>query len=262
MRIEFSPGLLLSGNDLTVESYNKKKLWYRLRISGATKRLEGESGPSQIAVGLRLSLIDESDLRANKGKIQSATAVADTINKIYVAARKRAGPPPAKIISTPQEEKMIKYYNKKIKEAWTEEKWNAKVFDIAFALRAMSADSAGNNLKTDLLNAWVTYGFGFGSTAQWLFGGNAGYNTDSEKFDWTLSSRFYIGTNKLKAFLEAQTSEKESMERMFLLNSGGEIGIANDLWLVFSVGTERSGETKRWNTVTNFQFKFGFPGTN
>jgi hypothetical protein len=262
--VEFSPALLLSGSELTLRDYQTKPALYRLRISGATKRLQGESGPSQIAFGLRVSLIDESDLRRNQSYINSVTRITGAINEIYTQARKRAGPPPNnKIVLTPQEEEMVNNFNKKIKEDWTEEKWNANVFDIAFALRAMSSDSTGKSLEMDKYSFWATYGNGLGTTGQWLLGGNAGFERDSTgadfKFDWSLSSRIYIGANKFKGFVEAQAAKMESKDLDFLLNSGAEVTIGKDVWLVFSAGAERNGETDDWNVVSNFKFKVGFP---
>jgi len=263
---EVAPFLLLSGKNLTLKDYQSKPALYRLRVSGATKRLQGESGPSQIAFGLRVSLIDESDLRMNTTYIDTVTEITEKINSIFVAARKRAGPPPNnEIVLTPQEEEMINNLNKKIKEDWTEEKWNADVLDIAFALRATSSDSTGKNLETDKYSFWTTYGHGLGKNGQWLLGGNAGFERDSTggdfKFDWSVSSRIYIGANKFKGFIEAQAAKMESKDLNFLLNSGGEVSIGKDIWLVFSAGAERSGETDDWNVVSNFKFKMGIPGT-
>lgn len=264
--VEVAPFLLLGGKNLTLKDYQSKPALYRLRVSGATKRLQGGSGPSQIAFGLRVSLIDESDLRTNKTYIDSVTAFTGAINEIFVQARKRAGPPPNnEIVLTPQDEEMINNLNKKIKEDWTEEKWNADVLDIAFALRAMSSDSTGKNLEADKFSFWTTYGHGLGKNGQWLLGGNAGFERDSTggdlKFDWSVSSRIYIGANKFKGFIEAQAAKMASEDLNFLLNSGGEVTIGKDVWLVFSAGAERNGETGDWNVVSNFKFKVGFPGT-
>ncbi len=81
------------------------------------------------------------------------------------------------------------------------------------------------------------------------------------KFDWSVSSRIYIGANKFKGFIEAQAAKMASEDLNFLLNSGGEVTIGKDVWLVFSAGAERNGETGDWNVVSNFKFKVGFPGT-
>jgi hypothetical protein len=265
--VELSPALLIAGKTLKLQRYQQNPWLYRLRISGATKREQGESGPSQIAFGLRLSLIDESDLRTDKDFIKQATKIADRINTIYTNARKRIGPPPSKIVLTPDEQEMADGLNKEFKDQKAEEKWNAEVLDIALALRAMVSDSLSKNLEMEEYSFWITYGRGLlKENGQWLLGGNAGFKRDSTggdfKFDVSVASRIYIGVNKFKGFIEVQAFKVEGEDLDILFNSGAEAMIGKSTWLVFSAGAERNGETDNWNIVSNFKFKVGLPGVN
>ena len=47
--IEFSPGLLVSGQTLSLDAYRKLDWWYRLRVSGATlRRTDGRDRKSVV----------------------------------------------------------------------------------------------------------------------------------------------------------------------------------------------------------------------
>ena len=168
---------------------------------------------------------------------------------------------------TPDEQEAVDGLNKKLKEDWTQEKWNADVLDIAFAMSAMSSDTLGKNLEMRQYSLWATYGLGFlKENGQWLLGGNAGFKKDSTgsdfKFDASVSSRIYFGVNKFKGFIEAQASKIKGKDLDILLNSGTEASIGRGIWLVCSAGAERNGEMKDWNIVSNFKFKVGLPNVN
>ena len=63
--LEFSPGLLIGGGSLTKTRYQQKPWLYRLQLSAATRRLEGQTSATGIAFGIRETIIDKADLRTN-----------------------------------------------------------------------------------------------------------------------------------------------------------------------------------------------------
>ena len=89
--IEFSPGLLLNGQNLSITDYNNNAWWYRLRISLATHR-DNQSSASNLAFGIRVATEDESDLRSNSTYINEATYLAQNIQDLIDQERKRLGP--------------------------------------------------------------------------------------------------------------------------------------------------------------------------
>jgi len=61
---EFAPFLLMRGDRLTLEEYRKAPWQYRLRVSAATSRA-GAGTPTQLALGLRATVLDGADLRTH-----------------------------------------------------------------------------------------------------------------------------------------------------------------------------------------------------
>ena len=51
---------------LTLQTYQDNTLWYRTRVSFASKRGDGAGARTHVAAGLRLSLEDQADLRLNR----------------------------------------------------------------------------------------------------------------------------------------------------------------------------------------------------
>jgi hypothetical protein len=206
--VEFSPGLLIGGNELSLDGYQEKPWLYRLRVSGATKRDEGGTGNAEMALGLRWTLIDESDLRTNTNFLGDITEITDTLNAIYVAAVKRRGPPmPGKKLTlTDGEIKTVKELNTQLKEKYgkiADEKWNARIFEIAIGTRFMAADAMGNDLVAEDLAFWSIYGHAFGSWGQLLLGPTFKLREELDESTFSLPARFYVGSNTYKAFAEA-----------------------------------------------------------
>ncbi|MFX0212316.1 MAG: hypothetical protein ACFFDT_40460, partial [Candidatus Hodarchaeota archaeon] len=131
--VEFSPVLLGRGKYLALSDYQKNSWIYRTRISAAIHRLNEESAATKVAIGIRTSLIDESDLRNDISYISEATNIAEEINTIYTTARKRAGPPPSKLELTSKEEKQIEEFISDYKKIQENKKWNKRVLEFAIA---------------------------------------------------------------------------------------------------------------------------------
>lgn len=272
--VEFSPGLLIGGNDLTLQEYQDAPFLYRMRISAGTRRLSGESAPSQIAFGLRTSFIDESDLRTDTELLNRIVAITD---QIVDAASDLVAPPPtngtgAEVVqpSSPVIDSLNNVLAAAVAEAQADQRWNANAYDCAAALLLSSPDSTGKGLQSTEITGWLTYAKGFGTWGQLLLGvkagGLRGPSADTlvettMDFAGSFSSRLYIGTNSYKFFTEAQFDKKESGETL-LLNGGGEVLLSNGIWAEFGGGVERDLDAGVWNVVSKLSLKLGLPFLN
>lgn len=276
--IEFSPGLLIGGNELTLQGYLNKPWLYRLRLSAGTKRLEGETNPTQIAFGFRTSFIDKSDLRGDKELLEDITKITKEILK---KISDDVPPPPpgvsgAEVVQPSSiQQTLIDSLNTVLKnridlaKANIDNIWNKDALDLAGALLFSAQDSLGKNLRAVKFTGWFTYAKGISSWGQWLLGFKAGTARDSVgtpsdslgnnfHFSGSASTRLYIGSNSYKMFVEAQYSKQNQME-LLLLNGGGEVRFRNGMWFSFGGGVERNFDLKEWNIVSKLTLNLGLP---
>jgi hypothetical protein len=259
--VEFSPALLIGGKGLSLSRYQSKPALYRFRVSVATRRPEDSASPTQVAAGLRVSLIDEADLRMNPDYLQTATDIAGQVNDVYVAARRRTGPPPTPIELTSTEEDSITKLRAPLVELWENKKWNSRVLDVAAGIVAQGQDSLGRDLRSTQLAAWGTFGTGFGSWGQLLLGARVASQRDSVTDEFgtvgNLAGRFYVGTNRYKFFTEIGGTWRPGDDE-WLLNSGGEARLIRGGWVSFSAGLVSVAD--RTDLRTNLAVKLGALG--
>lgn len=262
--LEVSPALVLIGHRLGLAEYRRRPWLYRLRASGAVQRADSTGGVTQLAFGVRATLLDGSDLRTNPEYVQQATEVAAEINEIVVGARLRAGPPPAPIVLTQEERRRIEELNEVIKERWADRRWNADVLEVAAGLRAASADSAGGDPEMAEYAVWATYGKGFGSWGQWLVAmmartrrpeAGAGFAGSADA-----GTRFYAGRNAYRLFLEAQSELGEAGVPDWFVRAGGEARLLGNVWGAFWAGAQPREEAGGDRVRAGFTLRFGAPG--
>jgi hypothetical protein len=243
--LEAAPFLLAHGPRLTLAQYRDNPVLYRMRTSAAVRRSSSTGAATGLALGVRLSLADEGDLRMNQAYIDSATGLAAAINQIYVNARVRTGPPPRPIVLSQAERDSIKRMVEPFRKRWEQTRWNAGVFDVAAGLMAASADSLGNDLKMGALAAWGTWARGFGQWGQLLLGGRGTFGReepDEERaLGGSLGGRFYAGTNAYKVFVEGQSTIAANASPGWLVNTGGETRLFSRFWANFSAGVNWEG---------------------
>ncbi|MGH7498110.1 MAG: hypothetical protein ACREL3_04590 [Gemmatimonadales bacterium] len=259
--VEFAPALLIGGKTLSLQKYRSNPALYRLRLSAATRRPENSASPTEIAVGLRVDLIDEADLRMNPEYLSLATDIAEKINDIYADARERAGKPPAPLELTSAEEDSIVHFQAPLTGLWENKKWNARVLELAAGLRAEAADSLGRNLRSTQAAAWGTFGTGFGMWGQLLLGGKISTvrdaTTDEFSTEGGLAGRFYAGTNQYKFFAELGGTWRSGPDE-WLLNGGGEVKLIRGGWVSFSAGL--ASTSNQTDLRTNLAVKLGALG--
>lgn len=270
--IEFSPGLLIRGEHLTVPQYQNAAPWYRLRLSAGTRRPVGSTLATQLGFGVRTSIIDKADLRTNMQYRRWATGLSEKRTDFYIAAARRRGRNVSRNLDsllTPDErmevlaldDSLRNGWKWKDREGWEGRRWNAESMDVAFALRAAASDSTASDLKIDRLSIWGTYSVGFQSWGQALFGVTGGgkrKTLDADlMLDATTSARVYFGTNQYKVFLEGQGSFMNRVSPKWLANSGGEIALPWDFWADFSASLEYDPSTRETSLGTHFSTKLG-----
>ncbi len=261
--VEFSPGLLVGGGQLTIASYDARKYLYSTRFSGATSRDSLNRG--QMAAGVRFSFVDEQDIRSKGGggSDTAVTRLTQRVLDVYVAARRRAGPPPAPIALDQAETALVKAVSDSIRQYWAERYWNANALEVAFGGRARSADSLGHDPRLDEAAFWLTYANGLQGWGQLLLGARLGSSRDSSgSFHAAnaFSARMYVGSNALKAFVEGQQSLSTGSVAQWLANSGVELRVPNVGWIDASAGYASNPDGGRAKLISSFTFKAAVPG--
>ncbi len=261
--LEVSPGLLIAGNDLTLAEYRDAPWLYRMRISVGTKRENSQTGATGLAVGLRIPLIDKADLRTNDAVIDQVNSYAMQIVNI----RKNTGnplqgggePTPAQQTSIDSLRNLINTTLANPADA-QDSLWNRMAFDLAFALGASSPDSLGKNLQLDNISAWATFAWPLGSWGQVFIAGHYQNSRMLPATEYTSkfngAARFYIGTNFVKTYVEAQASIAD-MANALLLTGGAEVRLYDGLWLEFNAGADVTEVNNATNLVSSFRVKFG-----
>lgn len=263
LAVEFSPGLLMNGQHLTLEEYRKHPGLYRLRLSLATTRSDSSSSATNLAFGIRVTLNDDSDPRTNDEYIKEATNLAEAIQKLVDARRKELGP-----LATMEEiendvkfEAAKKKLIDKFKVKWLEEKWNKNISEIAFALKTSSQDSLAKNLKLNKFSLWYASAYGYEDWGQFLFCVNVSSEKDltTNKFQssGSIATRLYLGTNEYKVYLQAEGTMVEESKSNWLLNSGFELRVQENLWAEFTAGIENNNQINENMVVTGFKLKYG-----
>ena len=223
---------------------------------------------SEVALGVRISLIDEADLRTNTAFIKQITDIDRDIVNVVINHIPPTGKPGEVQLSTLPSavQDTVNSLNQKksalIKNA-ANVHWNKKALDVAFAVRFVSQNSMGIGLGTNDLAAWATYATGFGKWGYWHIGGKASYSGDMVdqdlEFEGSLSSRFYVGVNHYKAFLEMQFSTSKVKGDTYLINGGGETRLSDGRWVSISGGLEHDFALNKWRFWTKFALKLGLP---
>ena len=261
--VEVSPGLLVGARRLRTYDYNRQKLLDSIRLSGATRRDSG-GGPSVLGAGVRVSLVDEQDLRTDTAYAtgQRVTDLTEKILRVFREARRRTLPPEP-IVLTPAEEEQIRALNDEIRARWADRYWNADVLELAAGTRVRTADTLGRDPKLDEVAFWGTYAKGIGEWGQALVGLRLGSARDSATAERRPSGsgalRLYLGSNRLKMFVEAQQAVREGESARWLLNSGVEVGAGGWAWANFTAGLQDAPDGGRARLVTTFKLKTGLP---
>ena len=194
----------------------------------------------------------------NSDYLQEATDIARQVTDVYVAARRRTGPPPTPIELSSVEEDSITKLQTPLVQLWENKKWNSRVLDLAAGIVAQGQDSLGRDLRSNQLAAWGTFGTGLGAWGELLFGAKIASQRDPVTDDFSavgnLAGRFYVGTIGYKFFTEVGSTWRRGADE-WLLNGGGEARLIRGGLVSFSAGLVSTSD--RTDLRTNLAVKLG-----
>jgi len=273
--VEISPFLMFSGKHLSLTKYQKNPFLYRTRVSVAFKHSGNNSSTTEYAFGIRATIFDDSDLRTSKEYINNVTRVSKVYNAIIVSAIDRlpvafdttSGSGVIDIATLPFTDDEKRSLRKIIDSVNTikQSSWNKNIWEIALGGSAFSPDTLDKTIQWQRFSLWTTYGLRIGKQGQLLIGGLGTTERDSTTGDFSaegsLSTRLYLGANDYKFFGETQFSFIENFKPAYLLNSGVEIKLRENIWITLTGGLEYSSEISKSQFLSNLDMSFGIPLT-
>jgi hypothetical protein len=297
--IEVSPSLLLNSNRTLhhLSAYADKAVLnsFRISLGTSTGTVLSESGRN-IALGFRISLINEGDFSTDKAQHKKITdALKDfrehvrEVSMVEFAALKdidTSAPDWDTVVAVngvfkeefdeylaDENESSQRLFMQKLRElktAYKKEQWNAKKLDVAIALLYSSPDSLVENIRFNRADLWLSGALPTGPYSQFMYGLNARTfrdlkdgseaTRDKSYFNISIPARYLIGTNRLKGFAELQYSYDNLEESSrFLVNLGSEINVVDGLWINLYGGLDYDSTAGDSSFVTNFNIKLTMP---
>jgi hypothetical protein len=266
--IEISPGLLFAPSSL--KDYQSHPFVYRLRVSFSTK--SSQYGARDYALGVRMTFIDETDLRTDKLLSDSLVRIGDEIGiKINNFTRDNAE---LYVVNKAEFDEKLesfllplrKKYDKLIVNARQEAKkrnWNKSILELGIAGVASSLDATYKHLLQNRYGVWLTGGLPlFGESGQIVFGGSGflerGMENKLNQTNGSIAVRGYIGNNWMKGFLGADWTAIKKELPLLRVNVGGEFNVSNGIWIEILVGL--SNQKNQLTTLTSsFNIKLATP---
>jgi hypothetical protein len=292
--MEFSPAQLIGINKITFDAYSNpgKRILYDTKISIGAKTSDDGKKINNFAVGIRVTWVDHASLSSNKdfltnaisGLRNDAIGARNFINDLISKGQLYKGNS-ITLENIAKDEGLKNFIEslylsdstvfsiKKLREKYKNDNWNKGKFETALAFKFNSPDSLMANSYYSKFELYNTAAFKLGKSGQLLLGVNLSDNRmdsvqyaiiDSNKTsidtvqyhfsNITIASRLYLGTNKLKAFIEG--SGKLNTDKMIKLgiNVGAEINVVDGLWAMINFGNNWSKSTdsniqqKKWTS--------------
>jgi len=266
---EFAPYMLLANKSLS--DYQRKLCCYRTRLSIGTRA--NDNGGTEIGLGLRFTLWDKSDLRTDAEfqkrvirAVRAEKAIRDEYDRMYTSRGLKKDPDSFQrildaaveialdsserrvsllgIVDAKHDSASVATVNRVIsadREMAKDTKWNEGILEVGVAIMASSPDSTAKRLNTDRYALWLSGALPMvGNSGQAIGSLKASASRDAGDRRWgsegSLSVRFYAGKNSHKGYLGFDGSIGTRMHAVFNVNLGGELNLANGLWIDFSVG--------------------------
>lgn len=256
--VEISPGLLFASPSLS--DYQSNPFLYRLRISAATKSTL--YGVRDYALGVRITFLDETDLRADKILQDSLLELSKRIGmKVNDFLRYN---PPEKLASF--KKSLDEEYDDLIIGAREEAKlrnWNKSILELGIAGVATSMDATYKHFLQNKYGVWLTGGLPlWGEAGQIVFGGRGylerGTENTLDQSRGSIAVRGYIGNNSMKGFVEVDWTSIKNELPVFELSIGGEVNVINGIWVEILAGISK--QKKQLTTLTNsFNIRLATP---
>jgi hypothetical protein len=232
------------------------RLWYNAGLSVGTVQTPGQTGSTDIALGLRLTLVDKGDRMLDPSYV---TMLETVINDCKPTQPHQA---PALALTC------MKELSKKGREEWLKAHWNA--FRLSAAI-ASGWRAPGSVLKNSESSGWSTWISGAVPARHWgqIVGqaryvnrNNAVPAVDTPPEEISLGARGFVGTGTLNGFVELAYVAKYDLPAT--LDTGGattwsaglEYRIAETTWISASLGSggrTQSGE-RQASFIANLRF--------
>lgn len=266
--LEVAPYLLR--RNFSLAAYRKRPALSRTRVSIATRRGEGEGSATALSFGARTSLVNRTDLRTDtvyenriRPLLDTIGALSDAIrfapltqcadNDLVCINKPDSSRPPGD--SARAAERIARLKQRRgaliarldaVRDSVVAERWNAPVFDIAYAGRLMAEDSTGRDPSLNAHVVWASWAFPVRTWGQLMLGARGGYEEEGTSGDWETTlrggARLYAGTNAYKGFLEIGLGASE--DQRWLLSGGTEVKLLDGFYasLVTGFGDEAGDE--------------------
>ena len=267
---ELAPYMLFAKKSLS--DYQRNRFWYRTRLSIGTKT--GADGQTNLGLGLRFTLWDETDLRTDTGlqsklvkfahynegirsecsrKIPFALLQADPVaygkqldelvrDSLLAQLEQTEGTDSVHSIDA-----TISAERERAKQT----KWNKQILELGIAGMASSPDSSARHLFATRYAIWVSGAFPmFQNDGQLITSLKMAVSRDATNSmktgEGSLAVRGYVGRNAQKGFLGLDWSFKDGMSPSLGANLGAELNLSNGLWLDLAIGVQKpsNGDAK------------------
>lgn len=279
--VELSPYLLIGGSSLTLKSYQEsalQRILYHTRVSVASLRSAATGDTTTLAIGVRFTLLDESDLRLNSDYINAIYSYNDSITQLISRIRDqyRGAGPEFQLKPQAEQDSIMRIVNNAIAVATREldnaitsereraklDDWNKPIVEVGLALAGESADSIGaRGIVATKAALWFVGAGNLSSWGQWVIGLNAAVRRNGlaelSIVDGAFSTRVYAGENVHKGYLQFESQINDgNLENLVQL--GGETRMYEMLWLDFSVGI-RKATMEQAVFTSNVNVRLGTP---
>jgi hypothetical protein len=250
---EVSPMLLATSP--TLSEYSASRWLYSTRLSFATTS-DGVDGGRRLSFGIRIALIDNTDLRNSKELLEAFRAIGDQTNDLqsqclseHLEWASLEDNEREKLIEECVSEKMEIEMNsaiKKAREFVKQKAWNNAILELGAAGAARSSDSLVANISSSAYSFYATWAQPvFGPHGQVLLAIRAsslrGADDTFGRSEAATALRCYLGTNSFKGFLEVDFLARSDMTPLSSGSLGIELNLYNGIWIDGSAGLEKAG---------------------
>lgn len=276
LAVDFSPYLLFVGDDLSLAEYRDNRFARfasHIQLSmGASKGTDNNDKSAKIAAGIRATIFDFGDPRMDtefdKYFVDTCKRVSDKYGPIppMISDAERAT-----INNSMQMD--IENELKPYRDIIAHNSVNQPALDVGLSPLWISDDGQSNNLTWGGLAAWSSFKIGI---ENFLFIANVQYKTKDNQPDPETTGEMLEGSSfsggakarygSLSWGLLVQTvytnfdPEGHDRDDRILYSVGGEIKLAENLWLQASVGSTSASESDDSSFVSG-QFKWGMAET-
>jgi hypothetical protein len=258
LAVDVSPYLLGWGDRLTIRRYQASALrraLARTQLSVATARAAGDSGATDLALGLRTTVLDHGDLRSD-------TTLTQLIGRLQLAALPdcpaSATDPSCRARWRAFAASGLDSLNARLdslRAGYARAHWNALRAELGAGIGWRAPGSRTDSLGWLGAALWANGAAPIGGHAQLAVTGQWRHRRDQvPRTGWQLAGRFLMGSTTFDAFAEVATARQAGTAA-----AGAEWRLAADLWLEAAVGTSfgTRAAPERLFTVANLKWALG-----